>query len=264
MQLKGIEWTPGKINKFFEYYESQPGIADNYFGRQRGRALLSFLMRRMKFFGQALEVGCGPGYFMEHLLCAKIACSGADVSESAIRLVKQKFAGHPFFKGAFLMQGGVSLPVPEESFDTVFLIETIEHVLPSEVKAVFSQIRRVIRPGGRCVITVPNQEDMAAGMITCLECGCVFHYTQHLRSFNKRELSEMVRGHGFRVSLCLPALIFPDISIWLKARKISAQWKSLCPDCGNIIPHSRKERSVSLIRMARKIPHLVCICEKSG
>lgn len=49
---------------------------------------------------------------------------------------------------------GRPLPVDDESFDAVICLELLEH-LPSPL-ALLSEIRRVLSPGGRAVLSVPN------------------------------------------------------------------------------------------------------------
>jgi SAM-dependent methyltransferase len=44
-------------------------------------------------------------------------------------------------------------PYPDEAFEFVFLTSVFTHMLPADVKHYMAEIRRVLRPGGRCLIT---------------------------------------------------------------------------------------------------------------
>jgi len=49
-----------------------------------------------------------------------------------------------------------SLPWPEGSFDVVLFCDVIEHMEPTVVPAVVERLGRLLRPGGRLVISSPN------------------------------------------------------------------------------------------------------------
>ena len=46
------------------------------------------------------------------------------------------------------------IPYPDQSFDAVICTETLEHV--TDTKAAIRSIRRVLRPGGLLVLSVPD------------------------------------------------------------------------------------------------------------
>jgi len=53
-----------------------------------------------------------------------------------------------------LIGDGAALPLSDGCVDTVVATEVLEHV-PSDVKMI-SEVSRVLKPGGRFIITVPN------------------------------------------------------------------------------------------------------------
>lgn len=52
--------------------------------------------------------------------------------------------------------------VPEQQFDTVCCLETLEHVPDAVVPAVLQQIKDCLKPGGRLVVSVPIEIGLAA------------------------------------------------------------------------------------------------------
>lgn len=56
----------------------------------------------------------------------------------------------------FLSSGDLlQLPYADDQFDTVLIISVLEHLKPHEQARAFSEIHRVIRPGGQLVYGVP-------------------------------------------------------------------------------------------------------------
>ncbi len=49
------------------------------------------------------------------------------------------------------------IPVPDASFDAALCTDVLEHV--SDANAALREIRRIVRPGGKIIITVPTQSD---------------------------------------------------------------------------------------------------------
>jgi len=91
-----------------------------------------------------------------------------------------------------------ALPYPDASFDVVFLVEVIEHLLDDQIAPVLAEVRRLLATGGAVVVTAPNAEDLSAESVRCPDCGGVFHQFQHLRSLDPQSIAELFESHGFR------------------------------------------------------------------
>lgn len=50
------------------------------------------------------------------------------------------------------------LPFPEASFDVVLSLEMLEHVAPRDRETCLSEMLRVLRPGGRMILTFPSDD----------------------------------------------------------------------------------------------------------
>src|SRR6185295_17012104 len=60
-----------------------------------------------------------------------------------------------------LCNGSVlEMPYADESFDTVLLISILEHLQPTQQERAFSEIRRVLKPGGQVVYGVPIERPL--------------------------------------------------------------------------------------------------------
>lgn len=117
--------------------------------------VLADLVRRSGLEGgEALDVGCGDGRGTQELavrLGRAFTWTGIDFSERAIA-----FARLMAPELHFEVQDGEALAAPDGTFDLVVGREVIEHVPPVEVGAFVAELRRVLRPGGRLVLTTPT------------------------------------------------------------------------------------------------------------
>jgi ubiquinone/menaquinone biosynthesis C-methylase UbiE len=88
------------------------------------------------------------------------------------------------------------------SFKYVFLLETIEHLLPEQLSVTLKEIHRLLAPGGFVVITTQNEENLRRHETICPDCGAVFHRMQHMGSFNADSISEIMSGYKFKTFFC--------------------------------------------------------------
>ncbi len=109
----------------------------------------AFLREVLRFRrdGRLLEAGCGFGLFLREA-GAHFECVGCDASEYAVRQARARLpAAVPLFCA--------SLPALElrRGFDVLAAFDVIEHI--AELRPVFDNADRLLRPGGLLVFTVP-------------------------------------------------------------------------------------------------------------
>lgn len=259
-----VIWTPERIKRFFDFYSTQPNMEDNYFSRQRGSAVLRLMLRHAPLSGPVLDLGCGPGYFLEQLAGHWIECCGVDLSRESVEAAQRRLEGNPLFLGASAMSEEQTLPCASDSFEAVFLMETVEHLLPGETERLFGEIVRVLRPGGHLIVTTPYRENLEASMAVCPECGCEFHSVQHIHSFDPGRLARLVSQYGLEVARCAPAILLPDWTVWRRARRSRSGWRLMCPECATVFPSPRSRMVRSAMKTLKEVLHLVCVCRKEA
>jgi ubiquinone/menaquinone biosynthesis C-methylase UbiE len=101
---------------------------------------------------RVLDSGCGYGFTLRVLAQVTEAdLVGIDVSQDRVDATRRDLSGFP---RVCVMQGdSQQLPFDDNSFDHAVCSEVLEH-LPDDAQAV-RELARVVRPGGRIVITVP-------------------------------------------------------------------------------------------------------------
>lgn len=121
---------------------STTSLADPFFLAHRAlRAEISSMARNMK--GTVVDVGCGTAPYralFSHARYVGIEVAGGSKFGSAKG-------------GADVLYDGRRLPLADGSVDNVLCNQVLEHVF--EPTAFLSELRRVLRPGGQLVVTVP-------------------------------------------------------------------------------------------------------------
>ena len=143
-----------------------------------------------------LDFGCGAGHLIEemHHLNPDARFIGVDVSREAIDRAKARC---PYAEFHHIDDGGTA-PVPAASVDFVFSSEVIEHVYDTERMA--SEMARVLRPGGRALLTTPYHGFLKNLAIVLLGFDRHFNPTgPHVRFFSRRSLTDLLQRHGLRV-----------------------------------------------------------------
>ncbi len=157
--LHKIAWDKESAANFWNYSSKLSSFEDSYFSRIFGREIIAYANRYLSSNAYVLDYGCGPGYLIFRLLEGGFVSQGVDYSSEAIEIVNQKFADNALFKKAIKAEG-LPLPIAENNFDAVFLVETLEHLLPVDLAATLKEIYRVLKPNGHIIITVPNEEKL--------------------------------------------------------------------------------------------------------
>jgi len=103
-----------------------------------------------------LEVACGRGGFAKLLATRGAVVSGADFSETALRIARNRISqnGGGIFHIHLARADVQQLPYADQSFDIIISCETLEH-LPQPLQAL-KEMARVCRPGGLLYLTTPN------------------------------------------------------------------------------------------------------------
>jgi SAM-dependent methyltransferase len=162
--------------------------------------------------GAVLEVGVTPGHFTELLVQSGFKVQGVDLDPTKRRALWDRL-------GVEVRQANLerdALPFPDGAFDWVVFSEVIEHLLYSPLP-VLREFRRVLRPGGRLLITTPNELYFKSRLRTILrailwqslstreefrhqmQLEGEARYTTHAHTYTMAELTWLVGHAGLRV-----------------------------------------------------------------
>jgi len=105
---------------------------------------------------RVLEIGCGRGELVRLLTGQRLRprhLVAADFAQSAVQFGRRR-AGAQNGSVSWAVASIQHIPLADATFDLVISCETIEHVV-DPIKAL-EEVHRVLRPGGRLVLTTPN------------------------------------------------------------------------------------------------------------
>jgi 2-polyprenyl-3-methyl-5-hydroxy-6-metoxy-1,4-benzoquinol methylase len=124
-----------------------------------------------------LDIACGDGFGTDTIAGRDITITGADIDCEAVEEARRL---HPKRDNMnFEVEDVLGLSYADSTFDVVLSMETIEHV-PDETMYL-EEIRRVLRPGGRLVLSTPQNS-----------FGAVPFNGNHFKEYSLKELKALV------------------------------------------------------------------------
>ena len=97
-----------------------------------------------------LEVGSGRGEIVHYCTRHGAQAWGIDYAREALNIAKGELR-------AYQQADAQHLPFGEDYFDTVFMLDIVEHLNPAQLQKSLAEVWRVLRPGGQLIIhTMPN------------------------------------------------------------------------------------------------------------
>jgi len=168
------------------HQKSAPALYERADARPRIKLVSALLGGRT---GRVLDVGCGKGLLLAGLRDRGWEVAGTELSEISSRYAVE--SGIPVHNLSLEM-----CPLEAASFDVVTFYHSLEHMThPLQSLRV---AHRLLRPGGRLVVEVPNYGSWYARSF-----GDAWFYLdvlRHLYHFTLATLDRMVTVAGFRIS----------------------------------------------------------------
>ncbi|HEY2434938.1 MAG TPA: methyltransferase domain-containing protein [Vicinamibacterales bacterium] len=139
------------------------------------------------------------------------------------------------------------LPFAEACFDAVYSMGTIEHF--DETERAVAEIARVLKPGGRAIVGVPNRRDpfLRPLFAALLQALGLYGYGYE-KSYSRRALRRMLEDAGLEVVAETAILFVPG---WLRMAELACHaWcRPLAPVMGALVrPFVFLDRHVPAVR----------------
>lgn len=192
--------------------------------------------------GRVADIGCGTGELLRELATAwpDSMLYGVDFAASRLRTAAS-LARRVTLIDADL---GAALPFADRSFDVVFSTEVLEHL--KDPLRCLREIRRVLRPGGRLTLSVPNATGFApfhrlgALVPGAWLRGKLLPYEHPANTdqpidtcWTYGEIVALVRAGGFSIEACDGMAYFRYLEMLPILRDL---WRPVAPAAARLLP----------------------------
>lgn len=142
-----------------------------------------------------LDVGCGPGTFIGALPEGDHDSIGTDIAASQIEYANRTHGGPG---KSFILVDGPELPFEDCRFDVVTSIELVEHMEAEHGLRHVREIFRVLKPGGRILLSTPNYGSAWPALERLINrFGKVDYTEQHITHYDRSKLHKLLSDAGF-------------------------------------------------------------------
>lgn len=135
---------------------------------------------------------------------------GIDISTEVCQEVRAKWPENNRLFPWLMMADIRYLPFLDNSFGAIYSMGTVEHF--GETEQALSEIYRVLKPGGKAIVGVPNRHDLFLRPFQVFLLKSLGLYAfGYEKSFSRSEFSQMVRRIGFKIIAERSLLFMPGI-----------------------------------------------------
>ena len=174
---------------------------------------------------------------------------GIDISPPIVASARAAFEPHAARDGTLRATVGDvrRIPFADASFDAIYSMGTIEHF--DETQGAVAEIARVLKPGGRAIVGVPNRHDpfLRPLFATILQAVGLYGYGYE-KSYSRRALRRMLEQEGLIVVAETAIVFMPG---WLRMLELACHaWcRPLAPAMGALVaPFVWLDRYVPAVR----------------
>ena len=189
--VKPVEWTPEMVSRFWDALAEASLLSRFSFARSASPVVFRLVEPYLSRDADYIDYGGGDGHLCQYLIERGYRCGIFEPSKAGVRNFTQRMEMNPLFLGAFSS-------LEERTFDGIFCLEVIEHVLDEQLEGFLANLSRIIKQAGFVLVTCPNEEDLGVSGVICPNCQSYFHRWQHVRSVSLADVSSMLQTVGLR------------------------------------------------------------------
>lgn len=136
---------------------------------------------------KVLDIGCWTGQFEKLALQKAKTITGIDPGIEAIKIAKIMVS-----KANFKVANALKVPFNKNCFDTVALLDVIEHIPLNTEKVCLKEIKRVLKPNGYLILSTPSSHPLS------IILDPAFFIIGH-RHYSEEKLRSLLTKAGFKI-----------------------------------------------------------------
>jgi SAM-dependent methyltransferase len=165
------------------------------------RQLLDRFAARVGDAGLVCDIGCGPGHVARYLHEHGVQVCGIDLSPELVKRARQLTPDIEFAQGDML-----ALHIPDQTWAGITAFYSIIHISRVNLERAFSELWRVLRPGGLLLLSFHVGDDMIHlddwwGQSVSID----FFF------FQSAEITRYLRAAGFEIENVIERDPYPDV-----------------------------------------------------
>lgn len=143
--------------------------------------------------GAILDIGCGTGAFLNTMKEAAWEITGLEPDSVARTKAAELYHIMP-------QEPGKLFELPPASFNAITMWHVLEHV--HELHAYIKQIEKLLAPGGKAFIAVPNYTSKDADIYKAY--WAAYDVPRHLYHFSPQSMETLLAQHGLKLTAVKP------------------------------------------------------------
>lgn len=193
------------------------GLLEKYLAKKRAcmaNRLIPLHLRE----GRILDIGCGTfPYFLINTAFAEKCGLDKMAQTEPHRQIQDK---RDIRLIDFDLEKTTELPFNGQYFDVVTMLAVIEHIQPSRLPILITEIWRVLRPGGMYAITTPAPwTDMILKIMAHTRLVSPEEIRDHKVAYDRKAIGSILAKNGFAVGSICSGYFEGYMNIWAMARK---------------------------------------------
>lgn len=166
------------------------GLLEGWLAKIRARVVDSLIPGELRE-GKILDIGCGshPYFLAKTIFAEKFGMDpNTDISglEGEIELKRS------------YVSADSKLPYQDDFFNVVTMIAVVEHLEPSDLTFVFQEARRILKPGGRLIVTTPSPlADVLLKLMVSIGLLSKEEIEDHKAAYRRKDLRKLLLDAGF-------------------------------------------------------------------
>lgn len=163
-----------------------PGIPRENYWFRRHEAVYRWIVEHRSATGTVVEAGCGEGYGADLLRATADQVVAVDYDDATLAHARRRYPAIQVVRANL-----IDLPLRSGTVDTVVSLQVVEHLW--DLPRFLAECRRVLRPGGRLVVSTPNRLTFSPGVGRGEKPTNPFH----VEEFDAAQLAGLLADAGF-------------------------------------------------------------------